>query len=184
MKKLLLLFIVILSPFVVNAQFDKYYREIKGTMVLPESEKYITLKFDFSKTIFDNKYSEEDWALLKGKEVWEEAKQEALERIAVLMNEKMTKTRIIIVLEKMMSQGDNSVVSNYTLYITPHKYYSKGKNESTFVLKNNKSGEFVGSISAYGSGGSFGSIGNLLGDAFEKSAPEVAKIIAKKNKNK
>lgn len=183
MKKLFVIIFVCLSPLVMSAQS---LNSIKpgGSWSLPDQEKYLLLKFDFSETVFEKKYNETDWAILKGKEAWEEAKQEALDRIVNMMNAAMTKTRVIIVQEKMLSSESPSVIPNYTLYIAPQTYYSKGKNKSLFVLKNNKSGEIIGSVKTEGIGGHFGSLGNLLGDAFEHSGPQVAKLIAKNNKLK
>lgn len=184
-KKLLVLSLFCLASLGVSAQYSKFYDntgEVKGTFSLPETEKYLVLKFDFSETVFDKKYNEEDWALLNGKENWEDAKKEALKRIVKMMNEKMTKTRIIIVLEDMATPDNPQVHSNYTLYIIPLTYSKLGKNRSVFVLKNNETNDFVGCVSDLGSGANFGSLGNLLGDAFENSAPRVAKKIANYNK--
>ena len=154
---------------------------VYGTFTLPETEKYLTLKFDCSKTLFEKKYNEADWALLNGADEWEKAKAEALERIVEMMNEKMTNTRIIMVLESM---GNANFVSNYTMYITPISLDKKGRNKSAFVIKNNETGELLGYNMVDGRGGHFGSLGNLLGDGYEDCAPRVAKVIAKHNKNK
>ena len=181
MKKLLLLLVVCLSPLMMNAQNPI---KVKGSLSLPESEKYLLLKFDFSETVFEKKYNETDWALLNGKEEWEAAKQEALESIVSWMNEKMEKTRIIMVLEKMVSSESSTFKSNYTLYITPESYSKNGKNKSLFVLKNNETGEILGTVATYEGGGVFGSLGNLLGEGYDSSSPEVAKKIAKDNKIK
>lgn len=180
MRKILLLIILCLSHLVMNAQNPV---KVKGTLALPESEKYLVLKFDFSNTVFEKKYNENDWALLNGKEEWANAKEEALRRIADWMNDKMTKTRVIIVLDKMNNSDHPNFKSNYTLYITPLTYTRKGKNKSEFVLKNNETGEILGTVATSGSGGHVGSLGNLLGDGYEYSAPDVAKKIAKHNKN-
>ena len=183
MKKLILLIFICLSPLMLHAQ-NIIEVKIKGSFVLPESEKYLMLKFDFSETIFEKKYNETDWTILNGKEEWESAKQEALENIVNWMNEKMTKTRIIMVLEKMVSSENPAFTSNYTLYISPITYSRNGKNKSLFVLKNNNTGEILGTASVSGAGAHFGSLGNLLGEGYEKTAPEVAKRIAKFNKTK
>ena len=188
MKKLFIFLVVCLSSLGMNAQNNqRYYAEEgekSGTFTLPESEKYLLLKFDFSNTVFEDKYNEADWALLNGKESWEEAKQDALGRIVELMNREMTKTRIIMVLDKMGVSGNSGIKPNYTLFITPISYFKNGKNKSNYVIKNNETGEILGIIETKGSGGHFGSLGNLLGDGFEKSAPYIALKIAKYNKIK
>lgn len=152
--------------------------KIKGSFTLPDSEKYLTLKFDFSQTVFEKKFNEEEWAVMNGKENWKEAQKEALERIVKLMNEKMTKTRIMMVLDGY------EMKSSYTLYITPLELYKNGKNESVYILKNNETGEILGSANGRGYGGHFGSLGNLIGDGYENIAPSVGKLIAKHNKLK
>lgn len=185
MKKICLFFLFCFVPLVASAQYSKFYDntgEVKGSFSLPDTVKYLVLKFDFSETVFDKKYNEEDWALLNGKENWEAAKKEALERIVKMMNEKMTKTRIIMVLEEMATPDNPKIQSNYTFYIVPLSYSKLGRNRSVFVLKNNVTNDFVGCVSDYGSGANFGSLGNLLGDAYEDSAPRVAKKIASYNK--
>ena len=158
--------------------------KVKGSLTLPESEKYLLLKFDFSETLFEKKYNETDWALLNGKEEWETAKQEALEHIVSWMNEKMEKTRIIIILEKMLSSDSSSLKPNYTLFITPKTYSKNGKNKSLFVLKENKTGEILGTVATFEAGAHFGSLGNLLGEGYDSSSQVVAKKIASANKIK
>ena len=85
MKKFCFLFVVLLVSVRMSGQNLINY---EGKFTLPESEKYVKLDFDFSETVFEKKYNEKDWNLVVGKEEWEEAKQEALERIVKMMNEK------------------------------------------------------------------------------------------------
>ena len=184
MKKLIFLFFALISSLSIWGQNGTLILDYNGNFTLPDNEKYVKLEFDCSKTVFEKKYNEEDWALLNGKEQWEEAKQEALERIVMMMNEKMTKTRIIFVIDKMTASGDVNITSNYTLYIAPTKLNKKGKNNSDFILKCDKTGEVLGTIETYGSGAHFGSLGNMLGDGYEASGPAVAKFIRKHNKIK
>jgi hypothetical protein len=181
MKKLLLLIIICLLPLAMIAQNPV---KVKGSLTLPETEKYLVLKFDFSETVFEKKYNEADWAMLNGQEEWEKAKEEALTAIVNWMNEEMTKTRIIMVHEKMTNTANPAFKSNFTLYIAPQTYAKNGKNKSMYILKNNETGEVLGSVSTYDGGGVFGSLGNLLSEAFDSNAPLVAKKIAKDNKLK
>lgn len=183
MKKIILLLSLIL-PIVANAQKSPQFDELAGTFTLPETEKYVTLKFDCSKTVFEKKYNEADWILLIGEKEWEEAKQEAMERIVKMMNEKMTKTRLILVLENMAIPGNPELQPNFTLYIIPKMLYKNGRNVSQFVLKDNNSNAILGSIYIKGTGAHFGSLGNMLGDGYESSAPDVAKLLVKYNKRR
>ena len=183
MKKLLLFLFVCLSSQLVYSQgIDFYSLKTNGTLALPESEKFLAVNFDFSKALIDEKLNEAEWAALNGEDKWEEAKQEALDRIVKLMNDKMSKSRITFVQERLTKTENSIFKTNYTLYIIPYTYSKKGNNKSLFVIKNNKTGEELGSVAAIGYGGSFGSLGNLLGDGYENSGPTVAKKIAKKNK--
>ena len=100
------------------------------------------------------------------------------------MNEKMEKTRIIMVLEKMITSENSSIKPNYTLYITPETYFRKGRNKSMFVLKNNETGEVLGTVSTNEKGAKIGSLGNLLGEGYDFTSQEVAKRIAKENRIK
>lgn len=180
MKKFCFLFVVLLVSVRMSGQNLINY---EGKFTLPESEKYVKLDFDFSETVFEKKYNEKDWNLVVGKEEWEEAKQEALERIVKMMNEKMTGSRIIFVTDEMIESGNYNIVSNYTLFILPVKLNKKGKNYSNFVLKCNATGEVLGTAETAGGGAHFGSLGNMLGDGYENSGPAVAKIIRKHNKD-
>jgi len=83
-----------------------------------------------------------------------------------------------------MGDSNNSVKSNYTMYIAPISLDRKGKNESLFILVNNETGENYGATKMRGFGGHFGSLGNLLGQGYKKAAPAVALEFAKQNKNK
>ena len=183
MKKIYLLFFVLLSSLNTWCQTSSLLT-YEGNLTIPDNEKYVKLDFDFSQTVFEKKYNEEDWALLNGKNEWEEAKQEALERIVDLMNEKMKNTRINLVIDKMIEKMNNGIVPKYTLYITPLKLKKNGKNTSAFVLKNNATGEVLGTVQTVGKGAHFGSLGNMLGDGLENSGPVVAKLIRKHNKIK
>ena len=176
MKKVLLLFV-----FLIEVSAFCFSQLVKGDFTIPLSDKYIVLKFDCSNTVFEKKYNETDWGLIVGADEWTKAKKEALARIVGMMNEKMKKTRIIMVVENP-SSTISTIESNYTLYIMPLTLNRKGKNKSNFMLKENLTGKVLGYTTVSGGGGHFGSLGNLLGDGYEDSAPDVAKLIAKYNK--
>lgn len=178
MKKLLILIL-----FLIEASVSCFSQTVNGDFTIPLTDKYVVLKFDCSKTVFENKYNETDWGLIVGVEEWAKAKKEALARIVGMMNEKMKKTRIIMVVEDP-SSTISTTKSNYTLYIMPFTLNRKGKNKSNFILKENSTGNVLGFTSVKGGGGHFGSLANLLGDGYEDSAPDVAKLIEKYNKNK
>lgn len=186
-KKYSILFVVLLTSLSLWGQKTHYWISgspytLKGTYKLPESEKYVLLDFDFSETLFEKRISVADWAILNGEEEWEKAKQEALEIIVEVMNKEMTQTRIIFVLNTMNKTGTKKIDSNYTLFIKPIELNKKGKNKSEFVLKDTSTGEILGSVVASGPGVHFGSLGNMLGEGYERNAPVIAKIIQKENK--
>lgn len=176
MKKFLILIF-----FLIETSVSCFSQSVKGNFTIPLTDKYIVLKFDCSETVFEKKYNETDWGLIVGVEEWTKAKREALARIVGMMNDKMKKTRIIMVVEDP-SSTISTLKSNYTLYIAPSALNRKGKNKSNFILKENATGKVLGYTSVSGGGGHYGSLGNLLGDGYEDSAPDVAKLIAKYNK--
>lgn len=182
MKKYFILFVMMVLSLNMIGQQMNY--KVKGTFTMPESEKYVKLDFDFSKTVFEKKYSEADWAILNGEKEWESAKQEALEMIVEQMNKEMNKTRIILIIDKMNAVGGKKVETNYTLFVVPRELNKKGKNKSDFILINTATGEALGYVATSGSGAHFGSLGNMLGEGYEDSAPAIAKLIEKQNKIK
>jgi hypothetical protein len=52
------------------------------------------------------------------------------------------------------------------------------------MLINTATGEALGYVATSGSGAHFGSLGNMLGEGYEDSAPAIAKLIEKQNKIK
>lgn len=102
MKKLFV-FILVSFSLSVNAQ-----KVLSGSFELPADEKYLVLDWDCSQTLFDKKYTEEEWHTLKGDD-WPNAKREVLESIVNDMNEHMSKTRIIAVMP------DSELHGGYTL---------------------------------------------------------------------
>lgn len=153
-----------------------YSQKVTGTFSLPESEKFLDLKWDWSKAIIDKKLTEKEWATVVGEKTWEEAKHEALLLIAREMNGKLANSRIMIV------SPENDTKTACTLYITPLEYGKKGTNVSQYRLVDNKTGEQIGMCETYGTGGKIGSIGNLLGDGYEEAARRIAGVLRKYNK--
>ena len=170
MKKKILLSLFMLVSIACFSQ------KVTGTFSLPESEKFLDLKWDWSKAVIDKKLNEKEWATVVGEKTWEEAKQEALLLIAREMNEKLANSRIMIV------SPENDTKTAYTLYITPLSYKKKGDNVSQYILVDNKKGEQMGMCETYGTGGKIGSVGNLLGDGYEEAARRIAGVLRKYNK--
>lgn len=166
---------IILSLFFL-VSIAGYSQKVTGTFSLPESEKFLDLKWDWSKAIIDKKLTEKEWAAVVGEKTWEEAKHEALLLIAREMNEKLVNSRIMIV------SPENDTKTAYTLYITPYFYEKKGNNTSLYILVDNKTGNKIGACEVYGTGGKIGSVGNLLGDGYEESARKIAGVLRKYNK--
>lgn len=172
MKRLLFLVVTVMI-FV-----DCYSQKVTGTFTIPESEKFISLEWDWSEAVIDKKLSENDWAAINGEEYWEKAKMEALKLIAREMNEKMTNSRVAI----LSPESDRTTA--YKLFIRPVWYNKKGNNESFYILKETSTGNSVGRCKLYGAGGSIGSVANLLGDGYEEAARKMGSILKKYNKIK
>ena len=147
---------------------------LSGTFELPAEEKYLTLDWDCTQTIFDKKYTEKEWHAIKGDD-WPNAKKQVMEGIVRDMNEKMGKTRIIAVLPGSELHGA------YTLYICPQKLDSKGNNKSTYILKDAQGTE-IGRAEFTGDGGHWGTFANLMGDGYEKAGSKLGALITKYNK--
>lgn len=155
-----------------------YSQKVTGTFSLPESEKFLNIKWDWSKAVINKKLNEQEWATVVGEKTWEEAKYEVLLLIAREMNEKLANSRIMIV------SPENDTKTACTLYITPLKYEKKGRNDTQYILVDNETGDQIGQCEDSGDGGKIGSVGNLLGDGYKKAAQRVAGVLRKYNKVK
>ena len=74
-----------------------FSQKVTGTFTLPESEKFISIDWDWSDAVIDKKYNEADWIVVNGKEYWEKAKLEVLSLLVREMNSKMEKARITVI---------------------------------------------------------------------------------------
>lgn len=151
---------------------------LSGSFVLPESEKYIEVDWDCSKTVFDKKYNETEWKSIIGEKDWNNAKSEALAFILNKMNDEMKKSRLIAV-----KSGEN-LQSSYVLYISPLTLDKKGNNVTLYILKEKKTGAELGRLRKKGDGGHWGTLANLLGDGYEEAASDIGGYIKKHNKVK
>lgn len=169
------LFTIALLAVSISAHSQKV---ITGSFYLPIGEKYLRLDWDFSYTIFEKKLNETEWKATNGEKEWETAKSEAMAVILREMNGKMEKSRILVV------APESSVESKYTLYICPLRLNRKGDNKTRYVLKEDATGYELGICQLSGDGGSFGSLGNLLGDGYEEEARKMGKFLKSNNKMK
>lgn len=152
-----------------------YSQKVIGTFTIPESEKFISLAWDWSAAVIDKKYSEAEWASVVGEEYWEQAKTEVLKFIAREMNSKMDRARISVL------SPDSERKTAYTLYICPDKYNKKGTNNSFYILKENSTGQEIGKCMVNGDGGKIGTVANFLGDGYEEAARKIGRILMKYN---
>lgn len=170
MKKLLFI-----SSFLLISAVS-YSQKVTGTFTLPQSEKFVSLAWDWSNTLIDKRLNEKDWASINGEDYWEKAKLEVLNLISREMNEKMEKSRISVF------SPESKRETAYTLYICPIAYSKKGDNKSNYILKETKTGKEIGRCTIKGDGGSIGSVANLLGDGYEEAARKMGKILKSYNK--
>ena len=164
-------FVLILMMFTVSGFAQKV---LSGDFKLPADEKYVTLDWDCSETIFDKKFNEKEWKAIKGDD-WPEAKKQVIEGIVKDMNKHLTRSRIIAVLP------GSELQSLCTLYICPIKLDSKGNNKSIYILKDS-SGKEIGKAEFNGDGGHWGTFANLMGDGYEKAGKKLASLLKKYNK--
>ena len=153
-----------------------YSQKVEGTFTLPESERFVSVAWDWSEAIIDKKFTEKDWAAVTGEKYWEEAKQEALQLITREMNEKMDNARISVI------SPDSETKTAFTLLICPITYSKKGNNHSFYILKDNRNGKVIGRCRIAGDGGKIGTVANLLGDGYEEAARKMGKILKKYNR--
>ena len=146
---------------------------LSGSFELPADEKYLTLDWDCSHTIFEKKYTEKEWHAIKGDD-WPNAKKQVIEGIVRDMNKKMRKSRIIAVLPGSELQGA------YTLYICPKKLDSKGNNKSVYILRDAQGTE-IGKAEFSGNGGQWGTYANLMGDGYKNAGSKLGSLIIKYN---
>lgn len=149
---------------------------VSGSFSLPKSEKFITLEWDFSEALIEQKYNESEWEALNGKKEWSEAKTETLDLIKREMNSNMVKSRLTVVTK------ESGLNYSYSLYICPQKLFKNGNNLTLYVLKDNGSGMEVGRCIIKGKGGKFGSLSNLMGDGYEEAARKMGKYLRSQNK--
>jgi len=163
--------ILILLMFTVSGFAQKV---LSGDFKLPANEKYVTLDWDCSETIFDKKFNEKEWKAVKGDD-WPEAQKQVIEGIVKDMNNHLTRSRIIAILP------GSELKSSYTIFICPIKLDSKGNNKSNYVLKD-ASGKELGRAQFNGDGGHWGTFANLMGDGYEKAGKKLASLMKKYNK--
>lgn len=167
MKKTLLI------TFMALATLNSYAQKvIDGTFALLKDEKFVTVAWDFSKTVFEKKFNEKEWADIHTPAEWEEAKKEAMEKILEEANGKLENATVYLVDATTYKEK-----TNYTIIITPKTLDKKGNNLSNYVLRKNANSEEVAVIEIKGDGGHFGSLSNLLGDGYEEAARKLGKHI-------
>lgn len=171
MKKLLVLALCFMS-------LSSYAQKAKsGSFELPANEKYITFDWDCSETLFEKRYDEREWRAIKGED-WDIAKNQVVEMLVKDVNASLGKSRIVAVLP------NSDIKASYIIYICPQKLDSKGNNETIYVLKDSQGRELGRTEFFIGDGGRWGSFTNLIGDGYEDSGKELAKVIKKYNKAK
>lgn len=172
MKKFFITSLLLLVTLAGNSQ------KVYGTFSLPTDEKFLSVKWDWSKALIDNKFNEQEWITVVGDNVWEDAKKEAMLLITREMNDKLDNSRIMVI------SPESDKKTAYTLYITPVKYNKKGFNDSYYILIDNNTENQIGMCKISGRGGVVGSIGNLLGDGYEEAAANMGNILRRYNKLK
>jgi len=167
MKRQLLSFLL---PFAISANINAQ-TVISGSFDCLSTEKAVCIKWDFTNTVFEKKYNEQEWTELKGTEEWDNAKKEAMDLIIENVNEMLKKEQVYVVKE--------SERANYVITIFPLTLDKKGNNKSEYVLTDIKGKNEEGRILIKGDGGHWGNLANLLGDGYEEAARKLGKYIRK-----
>ena len=90
MKRQLLSFLLLFAFSAnINAQ-----TVISGSFDCLSTEKVVCIKWDFTNTVFEKKYDEQEWTELKGTEEWANAKKEAMDLIIENVNEMLKKEQV------------------------------------------------------------------------------------------
>lgn len=108
MKRQLLSFLL---PFAISANINAQ-TVISGSFDCLSTEKAVCIKWDFTNTIFEKKYNEQEWTELKGTEEWANAKKEAMDLIIENVNEMLKKEQVYVVKE---SERANYVITIFLL---------------------------------------------------------------------
>lgn len=166
--KQLLLSVLFAAAFSVNIHAQK---EISGSFGCLSTERAVCIRWDFSNTLFENKFSEQEWEETKGKAAWNNAKNEAMDVIIENVNDMLKKEQVFVV--------KNSDKAHYIITIAPLSLDSKGNNNSEYILTDIKNGSEEGRILIKGDGGHWGDLSNLLGDGYEEAARKLGKYIKK-----
>ena len=170
MKKLFVLSFLLIS---ISGYAQKV---LSGTFELPPNEKYLTLNWDCSETVFEKKYNEKEWQAVKGDD-WPKAQKQVLERLVRDTNDHIDKSRVIVVLPGSELQG------SFTLFICPIKLDKHGNNKTNYILRD-ANGNEIGKAQFNGDGGRWGTFANLLGDGYENAGKKLGNLIDKYNKRK
>ena len=149
---------------------------VSGSFSLPKSEKFLTVEWDFSEAVIEQKYNEAEWKALNGEDKWTEAKDETLTLIMREMNKNLSNSRLTIVTK------ESGLSFSYTIYVCPQKLFKNGNNLSLYILKEISSGKEIGRCVIKGKGGKFGSLSNLLGDGYEEAARKMGKYLRSQKK--
>ena len=161
-----ILFLLLLFVMTISGRAQKI---ISGSYGCLSAERAVCIQWDFSNTLFERKYNEDEWIELKGEEEWDRAKKEAMDVIVENVNKMLQKEQIFVV--------KNSDKANFKITIAPQTLDSKGNNKSEYILTDIRTGNEEGRIQIKGDGGHWGDLANLLGDGYEEAARKLGKHI-------
>lgn len=172
MKKIVVMMAALFVTMTASAQ-----KLLEGDYPSLSGQKRINLVIDYSQMKIA-KMSVTDWLAYRQAEQPEyNAKDELEKELKVAVQENLVKR----VNEKLVKYGAFLVTDNsayYTLTVYPKDVAKKGNNEDDCTICD-KSGKRLVSFQIKGSGGTFGSMGNLWGDGFKDSGRQLAKAMEK-----
>ncbi len=170
--KVLLLMAAMIVTLSANAQ-----KILQGSKPSLKGEAKINLKLDLTDTRIDNK-SIADWLEYRQAEqpdynakdeLEKELKPEIQEKIVKELNDKLGKKGAFVTINGS---------AKYTLLVCPVSIKKNGKNTNECSILD-ENGNVLVKFLASGSGGTFGSMANLIGDGYENSGSKMASFVAK-----
>lgn len=149
---------------------------IGGSLNFLKGEKELEINFDYSKMYILNT-TEEDFLYLKTEqrgEDWrvywnEEVKKSLKNKFVSEFNETST----------LRASYKDNPQANYTATVYILTVDSDGKTGSEVVFTQRGSGTILAKIKLDGNGGRFGTLENLMGDAYKRSGKSLAKFLQK-----
>ncbi len=170
MKRIIISLIVAVLAIAAGAQDLSF---LKGQSV-------ILYEFDWSRLRINNLDLENWLAYRQAEQPQYDAEREYETELKPSAMKLIDEANAVLVKQQMMLLAKGN--AQYTVRIIPISFSKNGNNTISFEFVDNSTGEVVSSMLLSGSGGIFGTMGNLWGDGMKRTGKKLGKEIKKQTK--